>query len=135
MSPDEKEQLVALLLDAQRWCQGAEARDAAGHDVAYSDADATAWDVTGAACHLFGVRRACELFVEIDCHLHDRARPGVNKSQAEIAAMVAVQTWNDDTATTHGELLAQLQTLPVGVVARSAPGLPAGDTVPEGIEP
>ncbi len=26
MSPDEKEQLVALFLDGQHWCQGAEAR-------------------------------------------------------------------------------------------------------------
>ena len=122
MSPDEKVQLVALLLDAQHWCQGAEARDADGHDVAYSDAGATAWDLTGATCRLFGWRRARELFVQIDRHLHERRLAGADQDHPEITAMVALQDWNDDTATTHAELLARLQSLPVRGTA-----LPTGD--------
>jgi hypothetical protein len=134
MSPEEKEQLVALLLDAQHWCQGAEARNAEGHDVAYSDADATAWDLTGAACHLFGWRRACELFVQIDRHLNDRGTAEADKSDSGITAMVALQTWNDDAKTTHPELVARLQSLPVRAVAEGGEFMPAGDTVPEGME-
>jgi hypothetical protein len=113
MSPDERAQLVTLLQDPQHWCQGAEARDAEGHDVMYGDTQATAWDLTGAACRLFGWGRACELFLHMDRHLHDRARAGANQHDAEIAAMVALQTWNDAAATTHAELLARLQSLPV----------------------
>ena len=127
MSPDEREQLVALLLDAQHWCQGAEARDADGHDVAYSDAAATAWDLTGAACRLFGWRRARELFVQIDRHLHDRRLAGADKDHPEITAMVALQDWNDDTATTHGELLTRLQSLPVRGAAGDGAVLPVGE--------
>lgn len=134
MSSQEKEQLLALLLDAQHWCQGAEARNAEGHDVAYSDADATAWDLTGAACHLFGWCRARELFVQIDRHVHDRRKAGANKSHAEITAMVALQTWNDDAQTTHSELLTRLQSLPVRGMPGSDPCVPAGDTAAEGTE-
>jgi hypothetical protein len=130
MSPDEKEQLVGLLQDARHWCQGAEARDAEGHDVVYSDADATAWDLTGAACRLFGWRRARELFVQIDRHLHGGdANP--TPTDSGIAAMVALQTWNDDVQTTHAELVARLQSLPVCGVRDSEPRQPMGDTVGE----
>jgi hypothetical protein len=134
MSPEEKDQLVALLLNAQCWCQGAEAHDAGGQAVAYSDADATAWDLTGAACHLFGWRRARELFVQIDRHLHGHDTAGADQSDSEIAAMVALQTWNDNAQTTHVELITRLQSLPVRPVAGSGPCLPAGDKVPQGTE-
>ena len=134
MSPQEKEQLLALLLDAQRWCQGAEARDPEGHEVVYSDADATAWDLTGAACHLFGWRRARELFVQIDRHLHDRCNAGVEKKHAEITAMVALQTWNDDAQMTHADLIARLQSLPVRTAGDPGVVWSAGDAVPEGVE-
>lgn len=132
MSPQEKEQLVALLADAQHWCQGAEARDANGQAVTYSDADATAWDLTGAACQLFGWRRACELFVQIERHLHPRARAGPPGSDAKITAMVGLQSWNDDPQTTHTELIARLQRLPVGTPAGSSPSVPARDGLPKG---
>jgi len=134
MSPEEKDQLVALLLDAQHWCQGAEARNADGQAVAYSDADATAWDLTGAACHVFGWRRARELFVQIDRHLHSHGTAGADQSQSEITAMVALQTWNDDAQTTHVDLMSRLQSLPVRAGAGSGPSLPAGDKVPQGTE-
>lgn len=132
MSPEEKEQLIALLLDAQRWCQGAEAHDAGGQAVVYSDADATAWDLTGAACHLFGLGRAREIFVQLDRHLHGRDPAGADKSQSEITAMVALQSWNDDARTTHSELLARLRSVPIDAVAGSGPSVPAGDAVAEG---
>jgi hypothetical protein len=139
MSPDEKERLLALLSDAQRWCQGAEARDAGGLAVVYSDADAIAWDLTGAACRLFGPGRARELFVQIDRQFHGRGPAGVDPGQSEITAMVALQTWNDDARTTHTELLTRLQSLPVrGLPMRPEPGgepcPPAGDAVTEGAE-
>ncbi len=135
MNPGEKTQLVALLLDTQRWCQGAEARAANGQAVAYSHADATAWDLTGAACHLFGWRRARALFVQIDRHLHGRGSAGSAASGSEITAMVALQTWNDDPQTTHGELLSRLQSLPVRALAENGAALPAGNPAAEGMKP
>ena len=134
MSPEEKEQLVTLLLDAQRWCQGAEARAADGEAVAFSDADATAWDLTGAACHLFGWFRAREIFVHIEDHLHGHGTTGAATSNSQITAMVALQTWNDDAQTTHSELITRLQSLPVSGVGDNGPITPAGDTVSEGAE-
>ncbi len=139
MSPEEKGQLVALLQDAQHWCQGAEARTAEGQPVPYTAAGAAAWDLTGAACHLFGLRRARELFVQIDRHLHERGTPDVDQGRSEIAAMVALQTWNDDAQTTHSDVLTRLQSLPVRAlpvraVAGDAPCLPSGDAVAEGTE-
>jgi hypothetical protein len=122
---------VALLLDAQRWCQGAAARDAGGQAVAYTDPTAAAWDITGAACRRFGLRRASALFVQIDCHLQGRNAAGAAEDHEKIAAMVALPAWNDDARTTHGELVARLQTLPVQGVAHGGPGRPAQERVPE----
>jgi hypothetical protein len=119
MTPQEKEQLVALLADARHWCQGAEAHDSAGEAVTYSDPDATAWDVTGAACRLFDLSRARQLFVQIDRHLHGGGTAGASRVDSEITAMVALQAWNDDAQTTHGELLSRLQSLPVDAVTNS----------------
>jgi hypothetical protein len=133
MSPQEKEQLVTLLSGAQHWCQGAEARDARGQAVAYSDAGATAWDLTGAACHLFGLSRACELSVQIDRDLHGRGA-AVTDGDSEVTAMVALQTWNDDARTTHGELLLRLQSLPARAGSGNGPRRPAGDGMPERTE-
>jgi hypothetical protein len=130
MNPDEKEQLVALLRDAQHWCQGAEARDAHGQEVVYSDADAAAWDLTGAVCRLFGWDRARALFVYIDQQLHGGDTDPAPEDSG-IAAMVALQTWNDDVHTTHAELLARLESLPVCAMAGNAPCLLAGDGVGE----
>ena len=133
MSPDEKAPLVALLVGAQNWCQ-AEARAANGQAVAYSDAKATAWDVTGTACHFFGARRAGQFFVQIDRDLHGSGGNGATESGSEIMAMVARQTWNDDAQTTHLELMSRLQSLPVCAAPGSGQGVPAEETLPEGIE-
>jgi hypothetical protein len=113
MTSQEKDQLLALLLDARHWCQGAEARSADGEAVTYSDPQATAWDVTGAACQLFGWQRACELFIQIDRRLHPRAIGGLAGAGAAIAAMVGLQRWNDDPQRSHPELVAVLEGLPV----------------------
>ena len=130
MHSDEKEQLVALLRDAQHWCQGAEARDAEGRELVYSDADATAWDLTGAVCRLFGWDRARELFVHIAQHLHGGDADAPLKDSG-IAAMVALQTWNDDDKTTHADLLARLESLPVCGVAGGESCATTGDMVGE----
>jgi hypothetical protein len=133
MSPNERERLVALLLDAQHWCQGAEARNADGDDVAYSDADAMAWDLTGAACHLFGWGRARQLFVQIDRYLNG-GDAGASRGDSGIDAMVALQDWNDDAATTHADLIARLQSLPVAAAEADGASSPAGDAVAEATE-
>jgi hypothetical protein len=113
MTSQEKSRLLALLLDPQRWCQSAEARRADGQAVAYSDPAATAWDLTGALCQLFGWRRAGVLFIQIERRLHPRGRAGLVGEEAAIAAMIGLQSWNDDPQTSHPELLAVLGRLPV----------------------
>ena len=112
MTSQEKDQLLALLLDVRHWCQAAEARRADGQPVSYSDPEATAWDLTGAVCHLFGWRRACELFIQIDRRLHPRPRAAL-AGDAAITAMVGLQSWNDDPQRSHPELLAVLGQLPI----------------------
>jgi len=113
MTSEEKHVLLALLSDPHHWCQSAEARRADGEAVNYSDPEASAWDLTGAACHRFGWRRACELFIQIERRLHPRARAGLAGADAAITAMIALQSWNDDPQTSHPELLAALAHVPV----------------------
>ena len=134
MTSQEKEQLLALLLDARHWCQAAEARSADGQPVTYSDSQATAWDLTGAACRLFGWRRACQLFVQFDRYIHPRARPGLAGRDAEITAMVGLQNWNDDPQTTHAGLLERLERLPVSTRSGSGQGrfVAVSDRGPDG---
>lgn len=113
MTVNERQRLVALLADPLHWCQGAEARDEAGEAVPYSDPQATAWDVTGALCRLFGWQRACELFPQVRRHL----TPAVSREPARLGvgidALVALQDYNDVEGRTHAELLAELTCMPV----------------------
>lgn len=113
MTSQERDRLLSLLLDGRRWCQSAEARRADGQAVNYSDPDATAWDLSGAVCHLFGWRRARELFVQIDRQVHVEDGAGPVAGDAAIAAMVGLQRWNDDPGTSHPDLLDLLERLPV----------------------
>lgn len=113
MTAQEKDRLLALLQDSRHWCQSAEARRADGQPVTYSDPEAAAWDLTGAACHLFGWRRACELFVQIERRSHPGAGARLVGGDAAITAMIRLQSWNDDPQTAHPELLAALARLPV----------------------
>lgn len=113
MMPDEREKLLALFHGSHRWCQGVEARDPQGDPVRYDDADAVAWDITGAMCHLFGWRRACALFQQLDRHISGRKRSGWSGSNPEIASLIALQDYNDQDETTYDLIVTQLRTMPV----------------------
>ncbi len=113
MTVEEKQRLVGLLADPQRWCQGAEARDRVGEAVAYSDPEAAAWDLTGALCHLFGWRRACELFPQIQRHIAPPLPHRAPRLGPGIDALVALQDYNDGENMTHAEMLACLENMPV----------------------
>jgi hypothetical protein len=114
MMPDEKEQLLALLDHAGKWCRNAEALDADANDVVYDDEAAVAWDITGALCRLFGWQRACVLFGQLDRHIHGkRMRFGWPRCDEEMNAMAAFQEFNDRCETTFGLLRERIETMPV----------------------
>jgi hypothetical protein len=113
MLPNEKEKLLALLGDEGQWCREAEARDRHGDAVRYDDVTAVSWDLTGAICLLFGWRRACELFPQLDRHIIGGKRGPGHRQNPEIDAMVALQDFNDLLETTYDGLVAQLRSMPV----------------------
>ena len=114
MMPEEKEQLLALFDHERKWCQKTEAQDANKNAVHYNDPSATAWDVTGALCRLFGWRRACELFRQLDRHIHGkRVTPAWPARDAEMDSMAALQDFNDGAETTFDVVRGQLETMPV----------------------
>jgi len=113
MMPHEKEKLLALFDRKQRWCQDAEARDKAGNAVTFDDTRATAWDITGAICLLFGWRRGCELFRQLDRHISGQKRDHWRNQKPEIDSLAALQDYNDDNETTYEMVVTQLQTMPV----------------------
>jgi hypothetical protein len=131
MTSQEKDRLLTLLLDARHWCQTVEARAADGQAVTYSDPQAAAWDLTGAVCRLFGWRRACELFIQMDRRLHPRSGAEPAASDPAMVAMISLQSWNDDPHRSHPELVAFLEQLPVSHrAAGCGPLLAAPDSVP-----
>jgi len=109
----EKERLLALFADRQRWCQHAEARDEVGQIVHYDDPSAVAWDITGGMCLLFGWRRALELFPQLDRHVHRVKRSRWWVTDPGIASMGALQDSNDDTGTTFEMMTGWLKSMPV----------------------
>ena len=114
MMPTEKEQLLALLEHEHRWCRDAEAHDANGDAVRYDDDAAVAWDITGALCRLFGWRRACELFGQLDRHVTGkRVAARWQARDAEIDSMAALQDFNDRGDTTFAIVRGQIETMPV----------------------
>jgi len=113
MMPREQEQLLALLAPEQHWCRDAEARDELGNPVSFDDTSATAWDLTGALCALFGWKRACELFRQLDRHIFGRKRFHSYHQDCEMNALAALQIYNDDRATTYEMVVAKLRTMPV----------------------
>ncbi len=115
MMPDEREAILALFAREENWCQSAEAKNQRGEPVRYDDPSAVAWDLTGALCRLFGWRRACELFCQLDRHLHGRRFASWQRQgqTPEIAAMVAIQEFNDREDTTFETVVAQIETLTV----------------------
>ena len=120
----EKDNLLDLLAEPGRWCQDVEARDACGAPVRYDDVDAAAWDLTGAVCHLFGWKRAGELFVQLERHMLDRPARQRFEQRCAIASMAALQDHNDRHETTYEALIEQLRSAPVWDASRrdSGPG-------------
>ncbi len=118
MMQHEKDRLLTLLQTPQSWCQNAEARDRRGHAVHFDDPAAVSWDLTGAACLLFGWPRALELFAQLErqlvgCKRIVKRSVGIRNNDPQICSMVAVQEFNDCAATTHELILARLQALSV----------------------
>ncbi len=115
MMPNEKTQLLALWQHAGSWCRGAEARDANGEAVRFDDSTAVAWDITGALCRLFGWKRACVLFAQLERHLVGKPQVHVGESQPDpgIEAMKNLQDFNDRSETTFETLLEQIKAMPV----------------------
>ncbi len=113
MLPDEKEKLLELLHGGRRWCKDAEARDEHGNAVHYDDESAVAWGLTGAMCLLFGWQRACTLFCELDRHITGNRRENHSLQNLDIAAMAALQDFNDLDETTYGEVATRLNSMPV----------------------
>lgn len=113
MIQEEKDKLIALFDDEERWCQGADAIDQAGQAVHYDDEQAVSWDLVGGLCHLFGWKRACQLFEPISrCVARRRHMDSPSKSK-EMAAMSALLDYNDDDETTHEMLMEGLRGMPV----------------------
>lgn len=114
MMVGEKERLLALLADEGSWCQDAEAHGADGVAVCCTDEAAVAWDLTGALCRLFGWRRACALFGQLDRHIHGRRRAfGWPRHNTALDAMAALQEFNDRSDMTFSLLRGQIESMPV----------------------
>lgn len=113
MMQEEKDQLIALFDDSGRWCRGVDAADANGHAVHYDDEKAVSWDVVGGLCHLFGWKRACQLFEPMSRHFSGHRHLNSPSQTREIAAMSALFDFNDHDSTTYESLLLRLRDLPV----------------------
>lgn len=113
MMPAEKQTLLELLHHESCWCQHVEARDLASNPVHCDDPAATAWDLSGAILHLFGDRRAVELYRQLDRHISRARRAPDRFSDLALDAMVALQAFNDRADTTFEVLRARLSAIPV----------------------
>ena len=112
MMQDEKEKLLTLFEDENRWCQHVEARDQRGNPVHYNDATAAAWDVVGGMCFLFGWERACKLFLQVSRDVTGLKRgPGLR--DREMVAMASLQDFNDQRDTTYDLVMARLRDMHV----------------------
>lgn len=130
MMQHEKDGLLALFEKESKWCQDVEARDCRGSPVRYSDGTATAWDLVGGMCHLFGWDRAFSLFVQVGRHITGSQRCRTRRHR-EIAAMVSLQDFNDRSDTTYAVIMERLRTMPV-YCPRPTPsaGLAEGGPIP-----
>ena len=113
MRADEKNKLLTLFDSDERWCQNAEARDASGSPVKFHDPLATAWDITGAMCYLFGWKRACTLFAQFERRICRRRRLRGVCGGAAVESMVTLQAYNDRPETEFEVILTLLETMPV----------------------
>jgi hypothetical protein len=113
MMQNEKEKLIAFFADKSRWCQQVEARNAAGTPVCYHDETATAWDVVGGMCRLFGWERAQRLFPHVGRNVARLQRHRSDFRDHQAAAMSALLDFNDERDTTHTLIMARLREMPV----------------------
>ncbi len=112
MTQQEKDKLLALFETEARWCQQVEARDDRGRPVHYSDKKAVAWDVVGGMCLLFGWERASKLFGPVARHITGLQRY-LAYANWEMAAMGALQDFNDQRDTTYVKIVSSLRSLTV----------------------
>ena len=112
MMLDEKERLLALFDDESRWCQNSEARNESGEAISYTDETAVAWDIVGGMCHLFGWRRACQLFGQMHRHIGGPQRILHGQSE-DMVAMAALLDFNDAHDTTYEKVVAMIRGMPV----------------------
>jgi hypothetical protein len=108
----EKDKLLALFEDENRWCQCFEARDRSGKPVRYNDKAATAWDVVGGMCFLFGWERACKLFAQAGRQITGVKRVAGLRDH-EMAAMASLLDFNDRHDTTYDLVIAKLRDMRV----------------------
>jgi len=113
MLSNEKDKLLEFLHSGTRWCQDAEARASSGNPVKFHDPLATAWDITGALCGLFGWKRAGTLLGQFERHIHKRRRLPRLNPHATIESMETVQAYNDGLETTFQGILTLFMTMPV----------------------
>jgi hypothetical protein len=112
MTQNEKDRLLSLLGTEAAWCKGMEARDRRGRPLRHTDSDATAWDIVGAMCVLFGWARACELFLEVARHVAGWRRQPFHRDP-ESLAMTALLDYNDKSETTYETVVGRLRSIPV----------------------
>ena len=102
---------------------GVEARDGQGAPVRYDDESASAWDVTGGMCFLFGWQRACELFPQLEQHVTGRPRNRRFVQSPAIDSMRVLQDFNDSGDTTYDVFVGHLQSMPVWRTNREPTGV------------
>ena len=112
MMPGEKDKLLTLFENESRWCQRVEARDKRGRPVHYNDERATAWDMVGGMCFLFGWDRACKLFVQVSREVTGLKRGRVVRDPA-MSAMGSLQDFNDKRDTTFDLIMERLRKMRV----------------------
>ena len=112
MMPDEKDRLLALFDNQNKWCQLHEARDGQGNQVPYSDEAAVAWDVVGGMCRLFGWRRACQLFGQLSRHISGTQKTRFGQDE-DMIAMAALFDFNDAADTTYEKVMSMLTDMPI----------------------
>lgn len=111
MMPHEKDRILELFADESRWCRTSEANDAQGQPVQFDSPTAVAWDVAGALCQLFGWKRACVLFEQIEHHVTGHKRRFQYDHDPVLEAMIALQNFNDKEGQTFEAVLAKLRTM------------------------
>lgn len=113
MLQEEKDRLIALFKEERNWCREADATDAEGQSVRYDNEQAVSWDLVGGLCHLFGWKRASQLFGPISRHLTGKKQVMAPVKNQEMTAMTVLLNFNDDTDTTYERLMERLHALPV----------------------